>query len=250
MPLPDDLQRYGEALAGKAARYTRGRLPGQVKGEGAIQAIEHGGGRFALDGVWSTLDRPRSQGHLRRQEQVVALAEAPRLLVEHRACQLCLAVLHRGNAPSGVDHLGEAGLKPLGPLVIAFAKTRRIGDIPHERRQFAWVVPTGVHRFDLTPEGLKTFRRSGSQTPHLGINRGIAKIDAQGHAPAAQRFERTGDSGDIVLWRAINRRWVTRIWSSHRPEEQGSISHRARDRTVVRAGGPDVGVGPVWHAAK
>src|SRR5207248_11286597 len=129
MPTPNDLQRHGEALTGKATGHTGGRLPGQVKGESEIQAIEHGGGWFPLDSAWSTLDRPRSQRHLRRQEQVVALAEAPRLFVEHRACQLRLAVLYSRNAPPCVDHLGQAGLEPLGSLRIALAKTCGVGDV-------------------------------------------------------------------------------------------------------------------------
>src|SRR5262249_12149778 len=119
MPTPDNLQRHGEAFTGKATGHARGWLAGQVKGKGEVQAIEHRGGRFALDGAWSALDRPRSQWHLGRQEQVIALEEAPCLFVEHCTCQLRLAMLHPGNTLSCFNHLDEAGFEPLGPLRVA-----------------------------------------------------------------------------------------------------------------------------------
>ncbi len=182
VPAADDLQRHRQPLGGESTRHAGGWLSRQVERKGERQTVEHRRRWGAVDGAWAALYRPRRQRHLRGEQQVVSIEQAPHLVVELGARQLRQAQLHGGNPLPGLDHFHQAGLEPLGPPGVALGVTRREGNVPGHGCGLALVVPAGIDGLDLAAEVAETLGCCSGRTPHLRVYRGVAQVDAPGDA--------------------------------------------------------------------
>ena len=77
VPAADDLQRHRQPLGGESTRHAGGWLSRQVERKGERKPVEHRWRWGTVDGAWAALDRPRRQRHLRGEQQVVSIEQAP-----------------------------------------------------------------------------------------------------------------------------------------------------------------------------
>src|SRR5437867_6547601 len=116
VPAADDLEADGEMLAGEAARRVGRGLGGQVEGVHEGHAVEDRVGRLAAE-VGQALEGarvrwPRGDGHLRREQEVVALEGRAHALREGGAGEERLRILEALTlAPSRIMRISVGSIQ-------------------------------------------------------------------------------------------------------------------------------------------